>query len=95
MERSDRDRLVRRTPSGEVGEIERLLLRRSVDALAAERHHCADCGRTPLVGETVHVFPAGELVCELCRALRPGEPVSSELVRHSERGLTVRVTRSA
>ena len=34
-------------------------------------------------------------VCELCRALRGDEPLSSEVVRHSEHGLAVRVLRLA
>ncbi len=37
-------------------DLERELLRKSVGALAAERAACADCGRTPLVGERVHRF---------------------------------------
>jgi hypothetical protein len=75
--------------------LERQLLRRGVGALRADRHNCADCGRTPLVGELVHVYERGELVCELCRPLRRSTPVSSEGVRHSEFGHTVRVRRAA
>jgi hypothetical protein len=75
--------------------LERQLLRRGVGALAADRDRCADCGRSPLVGERVHLYDRGELVCELCRPLRRTEPVSSELVRHSEFGHTVRVRRAA
>ncbi|GAC1440451.1 MAG: hypothetical protein NVSMB51_19720 [Solirubrobacteraceae bacterium] len=73
--------------------LERQLLRRSVGALSADRHACADCGRTPLVGERVHLYDRGEVVCELCRPLRRREPVSSELVRHSEYERTVRIRR--
>ncbi|HEU0317988.1 MAG TPA: hypothetical protein VFR49_11705 [Solirubrobacteraceae bacterium] len=76
-------------------EFERHLLRRSVDVLAADRMVCADCGRTPLVGEVLHLFDTGEVVCELCRPLRRGAPVSSLHVRHSEYGQTVRVSRTA
>jgi hypothetical protein len=76
-------------------QFERHLLRRSVDILAAGRTACADCGRTPLVGEQLHLFEAGEVVCELCRPLRRGQPVSSLAVRHSEYGQTVRVSRTA
>jgi hypothetical protein len=76
-------------------ELERQLLRRGVGALAADRHRCADCGRTPLVGERVHHYDRGAIVCELCRALRRAPPVSSEFVHHSELGLTVRVRRAA
>jgi hypothetical protein len=76
-------------------QFERHLLRRSVDILAADRTTCADCGRTPLVGEQLHLFEAGELVCELCRPLRRAQPVSSVNVRHSEYGQTVRISRTA
>lgn len=72
-------------------DLERQLLRRSVGLLAAGRHACSDCGRTPLVGERVHRFSRGEVVCELCREAHPGQPQSSDLVRHSERGQTVRL----
>ena len=69
-------------------DLERALLRRSVD-----RALCADCGRTPLIGETLYSFAAGVRVCELCRPLRREEPVRSERVRNSEYGQTVRVQR--
>jgi hypothetical protein len=72
-------------------DLERQLLRRSVGNLAAGRHECADCGRSPLVGERVHRYQRGDVVCELCRASRPAEPVSSDLVRHSEHGQAVRL----
>lgn len=77
-------------------DLERELLRRSVGALSADRHPCADCGRTPLTGERVHRYPRGTVVCELCRRLRKAEPDATELVRHCEHGHTVlRVTRIA
>lgn len=72
-------------------DLERHLLRRGVGELLAGRHACADCGRTPLVGERVHRYPRGETVCALCRPTRSAEPTSTELVLHSERGQTVRV----
>jgi hypothetical protein len=71
-------------------DLERELLRKGVVRLAAGRAHCNDCGRTPLVGERVHVFDDGDLVCELCRPRRHGAPERSEAVHHSERGHTVR-----
>ena len=74
-----------------------MLLRRGVGALEADRHRCADCGRTPLTGEHVHLYgraPQG-IVCELCRPLRREAPVASEIVRHSEHGHTVRLTARA
>jgi hypothetical protein len=75
---------------------ERVLLRRGVGALEADRDRCADCGRTPLTGERVHLHErVAGIVCELCSSLRREPPVASELVRHCERGLTVRITRAA
>ena len=75
---------------------ERRLLRRSVGVLEASRDRCADCGRTPLIGEHVHLYASVRgIVCELCSALR-GEPAAAtELVRHGERGHAVRLTRAA
>jgi hypothetical protein len=74
-------------------DLERALLRKCVDTLHEDRKTCADCGRTPLIGETLYRFARGESVCELCRPLRRAEPQSSALVRHSEFGQTVRIHR--
>jgi hypothetical protein len=71
-------------------DLERELLRKGVVRLAAGRAHCHDCGRTPLVGERVHLFSDGSLVCELCRPGRVAVPERTEVVHHSERGQTVR-----
>jgi hypothetical protein len=72
-------------------DLERELLRKGVGAREAGRHHCADCGRTPLVGERVHVYARGAVVCELCRPRRRAAPERSHTVHHSERGQTVRL----
>jgi len=58
-------------------DLERQLLRNSVVRLAAGRAHCTDCSRTPLVGERVHLFADGDVVCELCRTQRSGAPERS------------------
>jgi len=76
-------------------DLERELLRKGVGALTAGRQGCADCGRSPLTGEQLHVYAAGEIVCELCRPLRAQAPERSERVRHAEHGHTVRVRRLA
>jgi hypothetical protein len=71
-------------------DLEAALLRKSVGVLAAGRHACADCGRTPLVGERMYRFGRTTTVCALCTPLRRAEPDAVELVRHFERGHTVR-----
>lgn len=77
-----------------VEQLERVLLRRGVGALEADRHCCEDCGRTPLTGEHVHVYggPRERIVCALCRPGRREVPLATELVRHCEHGYTVRLT---
>jgi hypothetical protein len=77
--------------------LERVLLRRGLGALEADRSRCVECGRTPLTGEQVHVYEGrkGGVVCELCRPLRRQAPAATELVRHCEHGHTVRLTARA
>jgi hypothetical protein len=72
-------------------DLERELLRKGVGALEAGRSHCADCGRTPLVGERVHVYERGAVVCALCRPRRRTAPERTHTMAHSERGHTVRL----
>jgi hypothetical protein len=80
----------------DIEQFERFLLRRGVGALESDRDRCADCGRTPLVGEHVHLHAHVQgIVCELCSPLRRKHPVATELVRHSEHGQTVRLCRAA
>jgi hypothetical protein len=78
---------VRETPG-----LESQLLRRSVGRLAEGRERCDHCHRTPLIGERVHTYTSGRMLCELCRALRPEEPVSSRLVHGPAFGHAVRIT---
>jgi hypothetical protein len=69
------------------------LLRRSIGSLSASpRDRCADCRRTPLPGERLHVLDSGRRLCELCFGALPDEArlaVRSELVHASERRLAV------
>jgi hypothetical protein len=74
-------------------DLERALLRKTVDALAVQTHRCVDCGRAPLIGETLHRYPGAVAVCELCRPLRREAPEGSERVRNSEFGHAVRIHR--
>jgi hypothetical protein len=75
--------------------LERELLRKGVGDRTKASPRCADCGRTPLVGERIHHYDDGRLRCELCRPLRREEPIGSELVLGSEHGNAVRITRAA
>jgi hypothetical protein len=80
----------------DVEQLERRLLRRAVRLLAADRHSCSHCGRTPLVGERVHVYKREPgVVCDLCRLLHADRPHASERVLHSEHGHTVRLAARA
>ena len=76
-------------------DLERELLRKGVGAREAGRRQCSDCGRTPLVGERVHIYARGSFVCELCRPGRRSAPERSQVVPHTERGHTVRVRQPA
>jgi hypothetical protein len=87
--------LHRRAIAPAVSDLERELLRRGVGALTADRHRCVDCGRTPLVGERIHLFDPGEIVCELCKPLRTDDPVGADHVRDGAHGTTVRIRRAA
>jgi hypothetical protein len=80
-----------------VEQLERVLLKRGLGVLEADRSSCADCGRTPLTGEQVHLYGgrAHHVVCELCRPQRRETPVASQIVRHCEHGHTVRLTARA
>jgi hypothetical protein len=72
-------------------DLERVLLRKGVGAREAGRRECSDCGRTPLVGERVHLYASGIVVCELCRPRRRTTPERTHVVRHTEHGQTVRL----
>jgi hypothetical protein len=72
------------------------LLRRGVGDRTRAGLRCADCRRTPLIGEHVHHYEGGKLRCELCRSMRKEQPVTSELVHGPEYGhCVVRITRVA
>jgi len=84
---------LRTPPKIDEGDLERAMLRKSVDSLAGEAARCADCGRTPLIGETLYRFAEGATVCELCKPMRRSAPEGSERVRNGEAGHAVRVHR--
>jgi hypothetical protein len=82
------------TTQSDIDQLERVLLRRGLGVLEADRHRCSDCGRTPLTGEHVHLYGAEQerIVCALCRPGHREVPIATELVRHCEHGHTVRLT---
>jgi hypothetical protein len=79
-----------RTLTPSTRDLERWLLQRGVGALVAGRSRCGHCHRTPLVGEHVHLYDRGQLLCDLCRDTRKQAPVATRLVRSAEHGLAVR-----
>src|SRR3954447_14219667 len=51
-----------KAPSLDEADLERELLRKGVVALRDGHTRCADCGRTPLVGEHLHRYARGATV---------------------------------
>ena len=68
---------------------ERALLRKGVQARDVREPTCGDCGRRPLIAETMYRYGREE-VCELCRAGRSQQPSDQRLVLHLEHGISVR-----
>ena len=83
--------MARSLPTLLPADLELRLLRKGVGELASHRDTCADCGRTPLVGELVHHYGPAAIVCELCRPLRRRDPERTAKVLHCEHGHTVKV----
>jgi hypothetical protein len=81
--------MLRMTTGLSEGDLERRLLRKGVVARDLGGIVCAECGRHPLIGETVHAYER-DTVCSLCRPRRRRPPLSSTIVRHQEHGLSVR-----
>lgn len=75
----------------EMPDLELALLRRSVSAIAAGAERCGHCHRTPLVGERVYMYESGEMLCELCRAMKRNRPAASRVVHSPELGHAVRI----
>ena len=81
--------MLRSAPTLSEPDLERALLRKGVSARDVREPCCGDCGRHPLIGETMHRFARIE-VCELCRATRADAPTAQRTVLHAEHGLSVR-----
>jgi hypothetical protein len=72
------------------------LLRKGVWDRTRAGRRCADCHRTPLIGERLYHYEGGRLRCELCRPLGREDRVTSEVVYGPEHGHgVVRITRAA
>jgi hypothetical protein len=77
-------------------ELELQLMRRGLRGMTAKRWQCSGCGRSPLVGERLHVFTHRDRersICTLCLKSAPdgsfGEEVRLERIRAGERALNV------
>jgi len=79
------------TVEREMAELERALLRRGVEERGAGGERCSACGRTPLIGERVHVYEHGRIVCELCRRRQRQPPVESHVVHGPAFGQSIRI----
>ena len=82
--------MARSLPTLLPADLELRLLRKGVGELTAERQACADCGRTPLIGETIHRH-GKRTFCTLCSGRRGDTPDRSHVVRHMEHGHAVKL----
>lgn len=70
-------------------DLELQLMRRGLHDIAAASERCGRCDRTPLVGETVHVY-ADRVLCELCRERERRPPLAIRPVHGPEFGHTMK-----
>jgi hypothetical protein len=81
-------------PTRDMEDLELAFFRRGVGELASACERCERCKRTPLIGERVHVYGSGTVLCELCKARHRDAPVESRLVHGPEFGHTMRIAYS-
>ncbi len=81
--------MLRSAPTLSEPDLERELLRKGVTERDGLEPCCGDCGRRPLIGETMHRYGRVE-VCELCSSARGETASARRLVLHAEHGLSVR-----
>ena len=71
----------------------------AMGGIAGDGPQCVHCGRTPLVGELVHVYSGAggdRMVCALCRSRHREPPARTEIVHSSEHHRAVKArTRAA
>ncbi len=70
---------------------ERELLRQGVGSRDAAEARCVDCGRAPLIGESIALYAGDRLRCELCRSVSTEAPTGERLVKHAPDGPRARV----
>jgi hypothetical protein len=75
----------------EIEELELALLRRGLDDRADASERCVRCRRNLLVGEQVHVYDGGRVVCDLCRSHERQPPEMVRLVHGPAFGHTIRI----
>ena len=75
----------------QIPDLELALLRRGVHQRTSGDERCADCNRTPLIGERVYIYERGVIRCELCRALSAQPPSHSRLIHGPEFGHTMKI----
>ena len=79
-------------------DMDSILMQTRLGAVPQDGPRCSSCGRSPLVGERMHVFDSGTTACSLCAprlVASEGEPVADELVRSTARRLAVVQQRAA
>lgn len=70
---------------------ERELLRKGVGTRDAEETRCVDCGRAPLIGESVATYADDRIRCELCRTVCHEPATGERLIKHAPDGPRSRV----
>jgi hypothetical protein len=75
----------------DISELDRAILRRAATGHGAGSQPCAGCGRNPLIGEEIHFYEDGIVLCDLCREPAGGRRVASRVVRGPAFGDTLRV----
>lgn len=89
LERGEPRSMLRSLDTLSETDLERALLRKGVQARDVREPTCGDCGRRPLIGESMYRYGRAE-VCELCRTGRAEPPSDRRLVLHVEHGISVR-----
>lgn len=71
--------------------LEQELLRQGVSSRGVDEARCVDCGRVPLIGESVATYAGERIRCELCRTVSREAATGERLVKHAPDGPRSRV----